>query len=180
MSRPRRGPPWSLWTKTPVWRFRLDSPEPHLLPHQPPNHLRRSPAAIARTNDRVVRRGCRRSLRRPIHPCHLRHHRRPEYHAHPDRNTAIPGACAAGVSPLARSSGRDTPCAPTATRVAPTTLPTAVPTAGPSPTPGPGLRRDLMGLQIHAHIDNSEFDDDPRRAQRAGRDAGSSSSTTGR
>lgn len=38
------------------------------------------------------------------------------------------------------------------------TLPEVVPTAGPSPTPLPPLPRDLMGIQIHPHIDSAEFD----------------------
>ena len=46
---------------------------------------------------------------------------------------------------------------PTETRLPPTEIPTEVPTAGPSPTPAPGLKRDLMGVQIHPHISNSEF-----------------------
>ncbi len=47
---------------------------------------------------------------------------------------------------------------PTETRVPPTEVPTVVPTAGPSPTPAPGLRRDLIGIQIHPHISNAEYD----------------------
>jgi hypothetical protein len=47
---------------------------------------------------------------------------------------------------------------PTETRIPATLPPTVIPTAGPSPTPMPGLRRDLMGIQIHPHIDNREFD----------------------
>lgn len=47
---------------------------------------------------------------------------------------------------------------PTETRVVPTELPTVQPTAGPSPTPLPGLRSALMGVQIHPHIDNREYD----------------------
>jgi hypothetical protein len=46
---------------------------------------------------------------------------------------------------------------PTETRVPPTEVPVVVPTAGPSPTPGPGLRRDLMGIQIHPHISNADY-----------------------
>jgi hypothetical protein len=48
---------------------------------------------------------------------------------------------------------------PTETRVAPTLLPTVEPTLGPSPTPGPSLRRELMGIQIHPHVDSREFND---------------------
>src|SRR5258707_10473577 len=36
------------------------------------------------------------------------------------------------------------------------TLPPAV-TSGPSPTPGPGLRSDLMGVQIHAFLTNPQW-----------------------
>jgi hypothetical protein len=46
---------------------------------------------------------------------------------------------------------------PTETRLPPTELPTAIPTAGPSPTPAPSLRRDLMGIQIHPHIDSADY-----------------------
>ncbi|MBN2303802.1 MAG: hypothetical protein JXQ72_04965 [Anaerolineae bacterium] len=47
--------------------------------------------------------------------------------------------------------------APTETRVPPSPIPTVIPTSGPSPTPLPGLRADLMGVQIHAQIDSQEF-----------------------
>ncbi len=38
-------------------------------------------------------------------------------------------------------------------------VPPPPPTSGPSPTPGPALKRDLLGIQIHPHIDSSEFYD---------------------
>ena len=46
---------------------------------------------------------------------------------------------------------------PTETRIPPTLPPTVMPTDGPSPTPGPELNSDLMGIQIHPHIDSGEF-----------------------
>lgn len=54
--------------------------------------------------------------------------------------------------------GPDYTLAPTETRVPPTLPPTVLPTEGPSPTPIPGLRRALMGVQIHPNIDSPEFD----------------------
>jgi hypothetical protein len=50
---------------------------------------------------------------------------------------------------------------PTETRVPPTNTPitpTVKPTAGPSPTLLPGLRSDLMGIQIHPHIDSHDYE----------------------
>ncbi|MCD4685751.1 MAG: hypothetical protein K8S97_07430 [Anaerolineae bacterium] len=38
-----------------------------------------------------------------------------------------------------------------------TPIPAASPTFGPSPTSGPALRRDLIGVQIHPHIDNNDY-----------------------
>ncbi len=46
---------------------------------------------------------------------------------------------------------------PTATQSMPTEAPTVPPTAGPSPTPLPGLRREMLGIQLHPHVSTSEF-----------------------
>ncbi len=53
--------------------------------------------------------------------------------------------------------GPDYTLMPTETPVPPL-ISTVAATAGPSPTPGPGLRSDLMGIQIHPHINSGEFD----------------------
>ncbi len=47
---------------------------------------------------------------------------------------------------------------PTETVAAPTYAPVTPPTSGPTATPGPALRRDLIGIQIHAYISSHEFD----------------------
>lgn len=54
--------------------------------------------------------------------------------------------------------GPDHTLVPTETRVPPSVEPTVAPTAGPSPTPLPGLRRDLLGIQIHPYITQRDYD----------------------
>lgn len=66
--------------------------------------------------------------------------------------TAVPGA------PFGAIVGPDYTLAPTEVRPLPSAIPTAMPTAGPSPTPGPGLIRDLIGVQIHANVNNSDYE----------------------
>lgn len=82
-------------------------------------------------------------------------------------STAIPGTLPAGVS-FGPIVGPGHTLVPTETRPASTPVPTVVPTAGPSPTPLPGLRRDLMGIQIHPHINNREFEENLARARELG------------
>lgn len=53
--------------------------------------------------------------------------------------------------------GPDYSLPPTATRSVPTLPPTDIPTPGPSPTLGPGLRRSLLGVQVHPNISSHEF-----------------------
>lgn len=66
--------------------------------------------------------------------------------------TVVPGA------PFGAIVGPDYTLAPTEVRPLPSAIPTAVPTAGPSPTPGPGLIRDLIGVQIHPNVNNSDYE----------------------
>lgn len=53
--------------------------------------------------------------------------------------------------------GPDNTLMPTEVRTPVPAAPTAAPTSGPSPTPGPALERDLLGIQIHPHIDSDDF-----------------------
>ncbi len=62
------------------------------------------------------------------------------------------------TGPFGPIVGPDHTLVPTETRLPPTMPSPVQPTAGPSPTPGPGLQSDLMGIQIHPHIDSREFD----------------------
>jgi hypothetical protein len=61
--------------------------------------------------------------------------------------------------------GPDYTLMPTEFRPLPTLPPAAPPTAGPSPTALPPLRRDLMGIQIHANVSSQEFNQALARAK---------------
>lgn len=68
--------------------------------------------------------------------------------------TPTASATLAGDGGFGPITGPNYTLAPTQYR---TPIPTASPTFGPSPTPGPALRRDLIGVQIHPHIDNADY-----------------------
>ncbi|WP_162909950.1 hypothetical protein [Aggregatilinea lenta] len=53
--------------------------------------------------------------------------------------------------------GPDHTLMPTEVRTPVPAYPTVVPTSGPSPTPGPALEADLLGIQVHPHIDSDDF-----------------------
>ena len=77
-------------------------------------------------------------------------------------NTLLPTETHVGQTPNPNVTygpmvGPDHTLMPTEVRTPVPSAPTVVPTSGPSPTPGPALRSDLLGIQIHPHIDSDDF-----------------------
>lgn len=75
----------------------------------------------------------------------------------PPTATSAPATPAPG-GPFGPIVGPEHTLVPTETRIAPTQPTLPVPTSVAALLPGEFLRRDLLGVQIHPHIDSREFD----------------------